>query len=281
MKRLHDNEIMRRVDEITSQRQMREDQLAVEREVKVCRVSETLVAKKRKQALSEIFDMLIWSVEYTRNMESLNPPSSNELKTRESNRYSADYVLDQSHPETSSNHDAERVNHDSLLALSPTSVRFQNTAGDLRQKYVESEKHMEEDALDTNLANALLLQPKTLANVMEQIIANLRPSIISREEFMSSVEKLLLVGSFPPLNSILCSNPPKKLVLKKRKPKQRTRKEKAPPLPAVEEIDNSRSEDSHGLDQAISSQRSVDRAEALLRSLETRAASYSALLSKI
>ena len=265
--RLHHDEIMRRVDEITSQRQMREDRLAAEREVKMCPVSESVVIKKRRESLSEIFDMLLWSVEYTKTKDGLAAPPT-DLKS-ESGRYSAEHVLENSDPEIKErlqdSEDGQDNFDDAAEGRRPKSVRFRSLSGKLRDRNSVGQG-VGNDCLDTNLANALLLQPPNLANALEQILATLRPSIICKEDFISAVESFLKTGHFPPLNSILCGSAPSDRL------KRIMRKSKMPSLNAENEIDSDNSVPSSkaAADRAFSAQQSVDRAEQLLRNLEMR-----------
>jgi hypothetical protein len=214
---------MKRIDGITSTKQQQDEVLTHDRELHVLKKSVSLVSKKRKESIGEIYDMLVWSVEYMRTKDQVKSPTV-DLTTRVSMRYSQT-LLNTSNSETPpvsdeikssisfQHHDDKSTTSQHILDVKTEvseasgATHFHLLAEKLRHKYANIHPpSTASSSLDTSLANAALLQPPQLATVMDEILTQLRPIIISRSNFIAVVDSLFATGYFPPMNFILCGN---------------------------------------------------------------------------
>ena len=191
------------------------------------------MSTKRDSALSEIFDTLIWSALFMKRqvLESSiiapHPQAASAPVVPESpltNVESPKIIQRRYHGRegryaSAADEKAEEANNSNVNNLIPTSCslispltspgnRFGNIRRGLKilsRNTNDGDDVLEEGLLDTNYANAQLLQSPVLRQVFEELLNEIRPARICRTEFISLVNAVLDTGHYPPLNAILCS----------------------------------------------------------------------------
>ena len=196
------------------------------------------MSTKRDSALSEIFDTLIWSALFMKRqvLESsiiaphpqgasapvvpesplTNAESPKIIQRRyhgREGRYASaadEKAEEDGEPEPNNSHENNLIPTSCSLISPLTSPgnRFGNICRGLKiqsRNTNDGDDALEEGLLDTNYANAPLLQSPVLRQVFEELLNEIRPARICRTEFISLVNAVLDTGHYPPLNAILCS----------------------------------------------------------------------------
>lgn len=150
--------------------------------------SDSIIANSRRNSLSEIFDLLLWSVDMALEMKKASE---------------ADFLLG----------DGESIHLGNIEGAGTRGCnkRTQNSPSGVN----DDDEHgisihlldqSKEKLLDTSLAMSHLLYPQSLADAVEDLLQAVRPAMLSREEFMQCLETLLKAGTYPPLNAFFLSS---------------------------------------------------------------------------
>ena len=168
---------------------------------------------KREQSLSEIFDVLMLSAEYTRESqltEQKPPTTKDQMKRNKSatdlfNKMANEHLEEVTTENRSTVHRVEAF----LGATGSVESPIQKTAED-RDHSMTMNEHLDttradvaDNLLDTTLTQTRFLEPKDLSDAIEIVVSASRPRALSREEFINRCELLILSGVGPPISSIL------------------------------------------------------------------------------
>lgn len=194
------------------------------------RKTRDLTKKARETSSSEIFDVLLMSVEHyhhtkTHAQEDIEEkleamPDERERRHSDTSKYhnSLEQRLDKVKAE---NHETimeiendlfgpedgeDGEGHENAQSDNKKSPRHDSVSDFAPSSELKGYKHADEgigQLLDTVHAQPRFLQPLALAEAIEIVIRDARPHRISREDFIDRVEVLINSGVGPPINTIL------------------------------------------------------------------------------
>jgi hypothetical protein len=147
--------------------------------------SSNMVHKIRNRAISEIYNILVQTVGYGKEGKE----------------------------ETSESNEGNDINAsiNSSIVMDGDSLNgsyFQSNEASIDNIKENNDTNSSHILLDTTLAASNLIQPKNLSTFVDILLSRCQPPnhLLTKEDFISKFEQLILTGDAPPVNSLLCPN---------------------------------------------------------------------------
>lgn len=208
----------------------------------VLKRSGDIVRRRQVQSLHEIFDVLLVTVQYHRDLKAARrssgagseqtddsseddarrtppvrkmaaPSPSLDLSDADNQTHETVEISDASlSPEPREVEMGESEEKEAQAKVTPVKSVVQLPTAALRH---EAESEEDADRLDTTLADCSLLKPSLLHTTIQSVLDRMKPARISREQFVQAVQELIDSRKFAPLNNLLVQ-PDKRLERKLR-----------------------------------------------------------------